>query len=72
MARIRIGEILIKQGLLTDAQLQEAISLQKQQKGARLGEILIQVGINHEGLKDYCRGCRQWIVPRHSAGVVVN
>jgi type IV pilus assembly protein PilB len=44
MARIRIGEILIKQGLLTDSQLQEAISMQKQQKGSRLGEILIQVG----------------------------
>lgn len=44
MARIRIGEILIKQGLLTDSQLQEAMSLQKQQKGSRLGEILIQVG----------------------------
>ncbi len=44
MARIRIGEILIKQGLLTDSQLQEAVSMQKQQKGSRLGEILIQVG----------------------------
>ncbi len=44
MARIRIGEILIKQGLLTDSQLQEAMSMQKQQKGSRLGEILIQVG----------------------------
>lgn len=44
MARIRIGEILIKQGLLTDSQLQEAVNLQKQQRGSRLGEILIQVG----------------------------
>jgi len=44
MARIRIGEILIKQGLLTDSQLQEAINMQKQQKGSRLGEILIQMG----------------------------
>ena len=44
MARLRIGEILIKQGLLTENQLQEAINLQKQQKGSRLGEILIQVG----------------------------
>ena len=48
MARIRIGEILIKQGLLTDSQLQEAISMQKQQKGSRLGEILIQVGMIKE------------------------
>lgn len=44
MTRIRIGEILIKQGLLTESQLQEAINLQRQQKGSRLGEILIQVG----------------------------
>jgi len=44
MARTRIGEILIKQGLLTENQLVEAINLQKQNKGSRLGEILIQVG----------------------------
>src|SRR5271154_812629 len=44
MARIRIGEILIKQGLLTESQLLEAVEKQKQQKGSRLGEILIQVG----------------------------
>jgi type IV pilus assembly protein PilB len=44
MARIRIGEILINQGLLTDSQLQEAINLQKRQKGKRLGELLIEVG----------------------------
>ena len=44
MARIRIGEILVKQGLLTESQLQEAISMQGAQKGSRLGEILIQVG----------------------------
>src|SRR5208282_4140349 len=48
MARIRIGEILIKQGLLTDSQLQEAINIQKQQKGSRIGEILIQVGMIKE------------------------
>ena len=44
MARIRIGELLIKQGLITENQLQEAIKIQKQQKGSRIGEILIQVG----------------------------
>jgi type IV pilus assembly protein PilB len=48
MARVRIGEILIKQGLLTEAQLQEAINIQKRQKGSRLGEILIQVGMIKE------------------------
>jgi len=48
MARIRIGEILIKQGLLTESQLQEAIDIQKRQKGSRIGEILIQVGMIKE------------------------
>jgi type IV pilus assembly protein PilB len=43
MARLRLGEILIKQGLITEKQLQDAISAQKQQKG-RVGEILIKSG----------------------------
>ncbi|MBF0503747.1 MAG: Flp pilus assembly complex ATPase component TadA [Candidatus Omnitrophica bacterium] len=45
MARVRIGEILIKQGLISESQLQEAINLQKQQKGKRIGEILIEKGM---------------------------
>lgn len=45
---MRIGEILIKQGLLTEGQLQEAMNIQKRQKGSRLGEILIQVGMIKE------------------------
>ncbi len=48
MARMRIGELLIKQGLLTESQLQEAINIQKRQKGSRMGEILIQVGMIKE------------------------
>src|ERR1017187_10316829 len=48
MARIRIGELLIKQGLMTESQLQEALTIQKQQKGSRIGEILIQVGMIKE------------------------
>ncbi len=48
MARIRIGELLIKQGLMTENQLQEALNIQKQQKGGRIGEILIQVGMIKE------------------------
>ena len=45
MARVRIGEILIKQGLISENQLQEAINIQKQQKGKRIGEILIEKGM---------------------------
>jgi type IV pilus assembly protein PilB len=48
MARIRIGDILIKQGLLTESQLQEAMNEQKEQQGSRLGEILIRVGMIKE------------------------
>jgi type IV pilus assembly protein PilB len=48
MARMRIGEILIKQGLLTESQLEEAINIQKRQKGSRIGEILLQVGMIKE------------------------
>lgn len=50
MARLRIGEILIKQGLLTEAQLAEAIQLQKTEKG-RIGDLLMKLGmINEENL----------------------
>jgi len=48
MARMRIGELLIKQGLITESQLQEAIEIQKRQKGSRIGEILLQVGMIKE------------------------
>lgn len=47
MARLRLGEILIKQGLITEKQLQEAIVAQKQQKG-RIGEVLIKTGVIKE------------------------
>lgn len=44
MAHLRLGEILIKQGLLTEAQLKEAIQQQKKQ-GGRIGEVLIKMGV---------------------------
>ncbi len=43
MSRQRVGELLLKQGLVTENQLHEAVNLQKQQKG-RIGEILIKMG----------------------------
>ena len=48
MARVRIGEILIKQGFLSENQLQEAINIQKLQKGKRIGEVLIEKGMIKE------------------------
>jgi type IV pilus assembly protein PilB len=47
MARLRLGEILIKQGLVTEAQLQEAIDAQKIEKG-HIGEILLKKGVIQE------------------------
>jgi type IV pilus assembly protein PilB len=47
MARLRLGEILIKQGLVTEAQLQEAIEAQKKEK-IYIGEILVNKGVIKE------------------------
>ncbi len=42
-----MGEILVQQGLITEAQLKEAISAQKHEKG-RIGEVLIKLGMIKE------------------------
>lgn len=47
MARLRLGEILIKQGLITEAQLQDAIEVQKKEK-IPIGEVLVNKGIIKE------------------------
>ncbi|MDD2966794.1 MAG: GspE/PulE family protein [Desulfovibrionaceae bacterium] len=45
--RMRIGELLVKDGLLTEAQLQHALE-QKRPEGMKLGELLIRQGIVDE------------------------
>jgi len=45
---LRLGEFLIKEGLITSAQLEKAISAQRQE-GGRLGEILVKLGMVKEG-----------------------
>ena len=47
MAHLKIGEILINQGLITDQQLQQAIESQHDEKG-RIGEILVKHGLINE------------------------
>jgi len=47
MSRLRLGEILVQQGLINDGQLEQAIAAQKQQHG-RIGEILIRLGFVRE------------------------
>jgi len=44
MAHLKLGEILISQGLITEAQLTKAIGVQKFEKG-RIGEVLIKLGM---------------------------
>ncbi len=44
---LRLGELLIKEGLINQAQLEQAIRIQKQE-GGRLGEILVKLGILKE------------------------
>jgi type IV pilus assembly protein PilB len=45
--RLRLGEILVDQGLITEAQLQEAMGVQKKEQG-RLGEVLLKLGMVKE------------------------
>lgn len=47
MAHLRLGEILIQQGLITEDQLNKAIAVQKKERG-RIGEVLIKTGILSE------------------------
>ena len=44
---LRLGEILLQGGLITQPQLEKAISMQKQE-GGRLGEILLKLGMVSE------------------------
>ncbi len=44
---LRLGEYLVKEGIVTQAQLEQAIKTQKQE-GGRLGEILVKLGMAKE------------------------
>jgi type IV pilus assembly protein PilB len=44
MSRLRLGEILIKQGLITEDQLTQAIAVQQKENG-RVGEILVRLNM---------------------------
>ena len=44
MARLKLGEILLQQCVITDTQLKKAIAAQQLEKG-RIGEILVKLGI---------------------------
>ena len=44
---LKLGELLIKEGLLSQADLEKAISAQRQD-GGRLGEIIVKLGLTQE------------------------
>lgn len=44
MKNIRIGDILVGDGYITEGQLQEALAYQKVDKSKRLGAILVDYG----------------------------
>jgi type IV pilus assembly protein PilB len=39
-----LGELLVEHGVLTQAQIEEVLALQKKEKGARLGRLLVDLG----------------------------
>ena len=43
--RMRLGEVLVSEGLATDADINSALAKQKLQPGKRLGEVLVELGI---------------------------
>ena len=46
--RLRLGEVLVSEGLATDAEINAALAKQKNQPGKRLGEVLVASGIVSE------------------------
>ncbi len=63
---IRLGELLVQEGLIGQAQLEKAISIQRQE-GGRLGEILVKLGMVKEDQMVAVLG-RQLNVPYFSLG----
>jgi len=63
---LRLGELLVKEGLLTEVQLEKAISTQRQE-GGRLGEVLVKLGMVKEDQMVAVLG-RQLNVPYFSLG----
>jgi tetratricopeptide (TPR) repeat protein len=55
--RDRLGDMLLKAGSITQAQLEQAIAAQAKQRDKRLGELLVQDGaITRDALHDQIRG----------------
>jgi type IV pilus assembly protein PilB len=63
---LRLGELLVQEGLITSTQLEKAIAVQKQE-GGRLGEILIKLGMVKEDQMVAVLG-KQFNIPYFSLG----
>ena len=63
---LRLGELLVQEGLITSAQLEKAISAQRQE-GGRLGEIVVKLGMVKEDQLVAALG-RQLNIPYFSLG----
>jgi len=63
---LRLGELLIKEGVITQAQLDQAIRVQRQE-GGRLGEILVRLGFLKEDQAVAALG-KQLNIPYFSLG----
>lgn len=46
--RLKLGQLLVKEDLITEQQLLKAIEEQKKQSGARIGEVLVKLGMVSE------------------------
>ena len=46
--RLRIGQVLVEAGLVSDADIEQALGEQKKRKGKRLGEMLVELGLLRE------------------------
>ncbi|MDD2688764.1 MAG: ATPase, T2SS/T4P/T4SS family [Candidatus Omnitrophica bacterium] len=44
---LRLGELLVKEGLISESQLEKAVSVQRQE-GGRMGEVLVKLGMVKE------------------------
>ena len=63
---LKLGELLIKEGIITESQLERAISIQRQE-GGRLGEVLIKQGLLKENQLVEALG-KQLKIPYFSLG----
>jgi type IV pilus assembly protein PilB len=61
-----IGEILIGKNLINENQLQEALRLQKQRPGEKLGQVLVKLG--YVSKKDVLRAYAEQLGMLYSTG----